>query len=169
MPASGQQPPSDRHPTRDTRLGWLLVTAQFVLLGALLTAVWDGTAVLGLRVSGGVAVVAGLAIVVAASQRLGRELRTHPAPSSGAALRVDGPYRFVRHPIYAGLLVAALGLTLAAASVVAVLAFVALLALLAFKARFEERLLAERFPGYPEYARRTPRFVPRLPWRTHRG
>ncbi len=168
MSSSPRTPGSPHLPARDRWLGWLFVAGQFALLGVLLTAVWDGATALGLRVSGGLAVVAGLAIVVAASQRLGRELRTHPAPSSGAALRADGPYRFVRHPIYAGLLLAALGLTAAAGSVVAVLAFAALLVWLTLKARFEERLLAARFPGYLEYARRTPRFVPRLPRRERR-
>lgn len=159
--SSPQRPAGQR--TRDTWIGWLLVAGQFTLLGVLLTAVWDGATALGLRMAGGFAVVVGLAVAVAASQRLGRELKAHPAPAPAAVLSVDGPYRFVRHPIYAGLLLVALGLTVAAGSVVAVLAFVALLTLLTLKARFEERLLAERFSDYPEYARRTPRFVPRLP------
>lgn len=158
------EPPAGQR-TRDRRLGWLLVAGQFALLGVLVTAVWDSATAPGLRAAGGFAVVAGLAVAVAASQRLGRELRAHPAPSPTTTLRVDGAYRFVRHPIYAGLLLVAFGLTVAAGSVVAVLASVALFALLSIKARFEERLLAERFSGYPEYARRTPRFVPRLPRR----
>lgn len=165
MSSNPRTPGSPHFSERDRWLGWLFVAGQFVLLGVLLTAVWDGVSAVGLRVAGGLAVVAGLAIMVAASQRLGRELRTHPAPSSGAALRVDGPYRFVRHPIYAGLLLMAAGLTAAAGSVVAVVAFAALLVWLTLKARFEERLLAARFPGYIEYARSTPRFVPRLPRR----
>ena len=145
------------------------MSGQFALLAVLLTAAWDGATARGLQVSGGLAVVAGLAIMVAASRRLGRELRTHPAPSSTAVLRVDGAYRFVRHPIYAGLLLMAAGLAAVAGAILAAVAFAALLALLSLKARFEERLLEDRFPGYRDYARRTPRFVPHLPWSRHRG
>lgn len=146
----------------DRWLGWLYVVGQFGLLGVLLTEVWDGTTATLPRVLGGTAVVAGIAIMGGAARRLGRELRTHPAPSDAAVLRVDGPYRLVRHPIYSGLLLAALGLAIAAGSTAATAGFAVLVAWMTLKARFEERLLAARFPGYPEYARHTPRFVPDL-------
>jgi protein-S-isoprenylcysteine O-methyltransferase Ste14 len=148
--------------TRDAIVGWLFVAAQFVLLGLLAFEAWRATSPAGLRVVGGLAVLCGAAILSWGSSRLGRELRTHPAPSPTAVLRVDGAFRFVRHPIYSGLLLLAAGLTLSAASALAVAEWVTLLALLTQKARFEERLLAERFEGYREYASRTPRFVPRL-------
>ena len=48
----------------------------------------------------------------------------------------------------------------------AVVATSALVVLLHGKARFEERHLAARFPGYDGYAARTPRLVPRL-WTNH--
>jgi len=146
----------------DRWLGWLYVAGQFALVGVLLTEVWDGTTAILPRAAGGLAVAAGLAVMVAASRHLGRELRTHPAPSSGATLRVEGPYRLVRHPIYSGLLISALGLAVAAGSTTAAATFAVLVGWMTLKARFEERLLAARFPGYPEYARRTPRFVPDL-------
>jgi len=147
----------------DARLGWLFVTGQFILLGALLVEVGGAEETSSLRwVLGVLAAVGGGAIAIMGSRQLGRELRTHPAPSDRAVLRDDGPYRFVRHPIYAGLLLLAVGLVMVAGTVLAAATFLALFALLSFKARFEERLLAERFSGYREYARRTPRFVPRL-------
>lgn len=167
-----KQPPAPPHdlPPRDTRLGWLFVALQFVLLGVLVVEMRAAGQTAPLqRTLGVLAATAGATAMGFASRRLGRELRTHPAPSSTAVLRVDGPYRFVRHPIYAGLLLLAAGLAAIGGTAPAVAAFIALLALLSLKARFEERLLAERFPGYPEYARRTPRFVPRLPRSPHRG
>ncbi len=156
---------SERLRPRDLWLGWLFVASQFALLGVLGFEVWRGQASPSQRLLGALAAAAGVAVMVLGSRRLGRELRTHPAPSEAAVLRVDGPYRFVRHPIYAGLLLFATGLAMVAGSLPASVAFVGLLALLSVKALFEERLLAERFPAYPEYARRTPRFLPRRPQR----
>jgi protein-S-isoprenylcysteine O-methyltransferase Ste14 len=69
-----------------------------------------------------------------------------------------GPFAVVRHPIYAaGILVfAGFGLL---TSIPATAATVALAALWHFKARVEERLLAERFPEYEDYRRRVRRRV----------
>lgn len=148
--------------TREVMLGWLFVAAQFVLLALLAFEAWRAISPAALRAVGGLAVLGGAAILSWGSFGLGRELRTHPAPSATAVLRVDGAYRFVRHPIYSGLLLLAAGLALSAASALAVAEWLALLALLTQKARFEERLLAQRFEGYLDYAHRTPRFLPRM-------
>jgi protein-S-isoprenylcysteine O-methyltransferase Ste14 len=115
-----------------------------------------------LRAAGQVLRWVGLAAVVIGALRLGRAASVHPEPTSRAALRTDGPYRFVRHPIYSGVLLFAAGIAATAGSVLAVLAFGALVGLLSVKARFEEGLLAQRFAGYAAYARVTPRFVPGL-------
>lgn len=170
-PASERSPePVGGRRVRDLWLGWLFVATQFLLLGVLLREVWNGgrAALLWLMI-GGVLVAVGAAIAGLGSRRLGRELRTHPAPSDMAVLRTDGAYRFVRHPIYTGVLLLASGFAVVAGTVLAAVTFVALVVLLSLKARFEERLLADRFPGYREYARRTPRFVPRLPGLQRRG
>ena len=75
----------------------------------------------------------------------------------------SGPYRFVRHPIYSGLLLAVLGTALAVGRV---RGFVALLvALGAWWAKWttEEKFMLEEFgPEYAEYRRRTPAVVPFL-------
>lgn len=102
----------------------------------------------------------GIAAIVLGIVRLGRRARVHPAPGAAAVLRTDGPYRFVRHPIYSGVLVWAAGTAFSTASLVGVAAFAALTVTLNAKARLEERLLVQRFPDYADYARRTPRFVP---------
>ena len=97
-----------------------------------------------------------------ASRRLGRALRAHPAPGSDATLRTDGLYGLARHPIYSGLLLMGVGLALIARTPRAIATVCSLAALLTFKARFEERLLEERFPEYRAYRDSTPRFVPRF-------
>lgn len=144
-------------------LGWALVAGQFVLLGGLaLELRHTGDAPAWLRLIGLVAAVAGVIVVGMASLRLGADLRAHPAPGAEATLRTDGPYRLVRHPIYSGLLLLGAGLTAIAGTLLAAGILAVLFGLLSYKMRLEERLLARRFRDYAEYARRTPRLLPRL-------
>lgn len=147
-------------PDESGALGWALVGAQFAILGLLGREVvrarraW-GTTALGLLVAG-----VGAFFVASASRTLGQYLRAHPAPHPEGVLRTDGAYDIVRHPIYFGLLSMALGGAIIARTGRAVAALVALGALFHVKSRLEERLLAERFPAYAEYAARVPRLLP---------
>jgi protein-S-isoprenylcysteine O-methyltransferase Ste14 len=144
--------------------GWVLVGAQGVLLAFLVLVPSKRAWVVPtpLHVLGECLLWGGLAGVVLGALGLGLAASVHPEPTTRAVLRTTGPYRFVRHPIYSGVLLFAAGVTITAGSVLDVLVFGALIGLLSLKARFEERLLAQRFAGYAEYARVTPRFVPRL-------
>ena len=111
---------------------------------------------------GSTAVVAGGAILVLAALNLGRSLTPLPTPAPRGALRTGGLYRFVRHPIYSGLLVLLFGSAASSGSIVRLTLAGALLALLTRKARWEEDMLRRRYPGYDAYALRTPRFIPLL-------
>lgn len=73
----------------------------------------------------------------------------------------DGPFHYVRHPRYAGVLAIRVAMALVFASVVGwLLAFVWLLVLLR-RIRLEERHLQTLFGGeYAAYSRRTPRLIP---------
>ncbi len=143
-----------------------LVAGQFVLLLALVLLpgprfwlvpawLWPLAALL---------VAAGAVIAGLGAARLGAGLTASPLPARAADLRTTGVYALVRHPIYTGLLAGGLGLVLASGRPVRAAAWLALLVLLSVKARFEERRLRVRFPGYGAYADRTPRLWPRL-WR----
>jgi len=67
-----------------------------------------------------------------------------------------GPYRFVRHPGYAGSLLAAVGIPLALDSLWTFVATVVALAVSFARTTLEDRTLMEELPGYREYARRVP-------------
>jgi protein-S-isoprenylcysteine O-methyltransferase Ste14 len=144
--------------------GWILVGIQGILLAFLLLAppghAWRVPTLL--RAVGQVLRWGGLVGIAIGALRLGLAASVHPEPSQRSVLRTTGPYRLVRHPIYSGVLVFAVGIAAASGSLADIAALVALAALASFKARFEEALLAERFPGYRAYAEVTPRFVPGL-------
>ena len=75
----------------------------------------------------------------------------------------------MRHPIYTGILIAALGTALLRASAFALGGFAVISIGLFIKARFEERFLREQLgaPVYDEYARRVPMLVPFTGPRVH--
>jgi protein-S-isoprenylcysteine O-methyltransferase Ste14 len=68
----------------------------------------------------------------------------------------------VRHPMYLAVLLFAAGFALGWRGVPQLLALALLAAVLHVKASREERLLAQKFPEYREYAARTARIVPGL-------
>jgi protein-S-isoprenylcysteine O-methyltransferase Ste14 len=78
------------------------------------------------------------------------------------ALVDTGPYRWVRHPLYLGEIVAVGGFAVRAGHWTAGLLVLALLALQLYRAGREERLLSDLVPGYAAYRRRTWRIVPGL-------
>jgi protein-S-isoprenylcysteine O-methyltransferase Ste14 len=104
----------------------------------------------------------GLGIGLAGIRALGRNLTAAPRPKGGAELVEAGIYRFIRHPLYAAVVLAAIGWTMATASPGAAVASAVLAAWLDAKARREEAWLADAYPGYEAYRRRTRRFVPGL-------
>jgi protein-S-isoprenylcysteine O-methyltransferase Ste14 len=95
--------------------------------------------------------------------RLGRFLVPRAVVFSDHALVTNGPYRFVRHPVYSGNLALLLGTALGTLNLL-VLTIVPLAAFgLLMEARVEEELLESKFGDvYRAYAHRTGRFIPRL-------
>lgn len=121
---------------------------------------WSRAWKLPLMIVGIVVLLAGAVLILVGARSLGTALTPLPHPREVAALRDGGVYRFVRHPIYGGLLLIALGLSLCSSPWT--LAPTALLALLLMgKSAREERWLTERYPEYPAYRERVPhRFLP---------
>lgn len=80
-------------------------------------------------------------------------------PTAGG-LETGGPYRFIRHPIYAAILLFVAAGVLSHVSVTTAAAGVIAAAATAVRIRAEERLLAASYPEYAEYAARTKRLIP---------
>lgn len=111
---------------------------------------------------GSVLVWVGLIILALSIFKLGGSLTASPIPKNDSVLKTDGLYKWMRHPIYSGLIATALGLAIEAESLLNILVVLVLIALLTYKAKWEERFLLERYPEYRTYMSKTGRFVPRL-------
>lgn len=80
-----------------------------------------------------------------------------------------GPYRFVRNPMYTGILIVGLSLGLALGTYLVPLAAVFMFSILAHRTRIEERYLIARFGDqYRDYMARVGRFIPRFGGDAHR-
>jgi protein-S-isoprenylcysteine O-methyltransferase Ste14 len=146
--------------------GNLLVLGQFVLIALLIFVPSSGlnTGVFSYFLSA-VAIfslLAGFVILGVSAIALGKSLTAHPIPGKNAQLVTDGLYKFVKHPIYSGLILVAFGLMITGGFFPHTLFFIALVLLLNYKASFEEALLTKTYAGYADYSKKTGRFLPRL-------
>jgi protein-S-isoprenylcysteine O-methyltransferase len=104
--------------------------------------------------------VAGMAYFVWARQHLGRNWSQTVSAKEGHELISSGPYRYIRHPMYTGGLVACFG-----SAIVCGGAWIFLLVILSgiflWRVGAEDRLMEQQFPDeYPNYKRRTNALIP---------
>jgi len=105
--------------------------------------------------------VVGVAFAIWARWHLGENWSGTVTLKEGHELIRSGPYRYIRHPIYTGMLIAFAGTVLALGELRGLLAFLIALACFYLKARKEERFLAQEFgESFTEHARRTGMFLP---------
>ena len=104
---------------------------------------------------------AGLAFAIWARVHLGRNWSGTVTVKEEHELIRSGPYAYVRHPIYTGVLAAALGTAIASGTVCAAGGVAVIAAALMRKIRIEERFLGETFPAeYPRYRAEVPALIP---------
>ena len=77
----------------------------------------------------------------------------------------SGPYKLMRHPVITSFFGISTGLFLINPALTTLAALIYTIWDFTRAARQEEELLSKTLPGYAEYARRTPRFLPRV-WRS---
>jgi protein-S-isoprenylcysteine O-methyltransferase Ste14 len=109
-------------------------------------------------------VTAGSVLFVWARRTLGVNYSGHVMVGKRQELVQSGPYRFIRHPAYAGYLLMALGISLGYSSLVGLASvFALLLPSLVYRIKVEEKLLGECFgEAYHQYARKVKRLIPNL-------
>jgi len=167
-PASGASNETDRPPLEAPRAG-LLVAVH--MLGFALMYAGIGNAVFGrrmaispglhsVRIAGALVILAG-GVLVGWARLAFASWRFRARLDAGHQLATGGPFRFVRHPIYAGLDLLALGTALWIPTTLTLLAVPAMALGGELRARAEEPLLEHAFGDvYREYRRRTKRFIP---------
>ncbi len=97
----------------------------------------------------------GLAIL-----QLNKNLTPFPTPKEDGTLIQNGVYKFIRHPIYTGIILLAIGFGLFHESLWEVCIGIVLWVLFYFKSTYEEKLLSKHFPDYAAYSKTTGRFFP---------
>jgi len=111
------------------------------------TALWAGDALLA----------AGTGWSLWSLRTLGRNVSVI---AQARKLVVGGPYRWVRHPLYTGEIVSALGLAIAAGRPAALAVWLGFCGLQGYRALREEELLVRALPGYRGYQARTAALLP---------
>lgn len=106
--------------------------------------------------------ITGLCTCGLALLQLNQYLSPFPTPLANTQLITNGVYGLARHPIYTGVLLAAIGLAGWSGSGWRLLIAAALFVLFYFKSSYEEAQLERVFPNYGAYRQRVGRFLPRL-------
>ena len=142
-------------------MGWIVASAGGLvamaagLAGLILNWSALATGPIGLTVQ-----VAAVAVMIWARQTFGLRSFHATANPTGGGLVTSGPYRFLRHPIYAAVLwftwAGALSHPSATNAASAVVGTVGA----AVRIAAEERLLRARYPDYAAYATHTRRIIP---------
>ena len=105
--------------------------------------------------------IAGLVVALWARVTLGRNWSGRVVFKEDHELIQRGPYAYVRHPIYSGILLMGLGAAVEFGRLSGFLLVAATTAALALKWQSEERLMTRHFPeAYPEYRRRVKALIP---------
>ena len=166
---------SGRHAGRGTRIGQrggdrAPVVANLAAFGVFFPSllIFSGSAAgataLWLAASGSLLAIAGAVLILKSRAELGPAWSLVPMADQRTGLVTTGPYRLVRHPIYGGLALLAVGQALAFGSWPAL--FIVLSGILptfAWRARAEERLLSRTFgERYEVYRQRTKMIIPYL-------
>jgi len=142
-------------------LGSGLVLLQFGLLAVLAVLAWPAVENWAIPPVAW-ASAAGAVLLIGWTLRVNRpgNFNIHPRPRMGGTLVTNGPYAWIRHPMYTAFLLGALALAWTAGNDEAWMAWWALSLVLWAKSTLEERWMLAQHPGYAHYREQTKRFVP---------
>jgi protein-S-isoprenylcysteine O-methyltransferase Ste14 len=144
---------------RSNLLSITFVFVQFLCLGifAITGPVIPSNAILFLGEGLGIA----LGLWAIWTMRLGN-FNITPDVKRGARLILNGPYRYIRHPMYTGLLLVTLTLLVNSFTPWRLVVWLVLLVDLMLKLNYEENLLRQEQDGYVPYMEQSKRLIPFL-------
>ncbi len=145
--------------------GGLWVLAQVpVMAGALLLPWYTGTGTIDtssfVTLTGMLLTALGLLLLAGGVVALGRDLTPFPRPLGHTRLRRAGAYALVRHPIYAGLILASLGWALTWQSIAGIVFTLFVFLFFDRKSAHEETFLRARYSDYGDYCARVRKLIP---------
>jgi protein-S-isoprenylcysteine O-methyltransferase Ste14 len=161
--------PTQERASFGSRLGYGIpvLAAFYLLFGDQIPVAWLHLRIIphNLYIGGlGVAITGlGIALAIWARFYLGENWSSAVSIKVGHQLIRSGPYAWVRHPIYSGLILAAIGTALVRGEIRAALAIVLLWYAFSVKSRMEEVFMRKTFgPDYEAYSASTGALVPRI-------
>jgi len=137
------------------------VTIQFVLFFCFIFDFdWSMKLSLTIQKIGVLMAVCGGIIITLALLQLNKNLSPFPTPKESASLLQNGLFKYMRHPIYTGIILLFTGYSVSQNSVYKLLISVFLVLLFYLKSNYEEQRLEQKFPDYKQYKKKTGRFFP---------
>jgi protein-S-isoprenylcysteine O-methyltransferase Ste14 len=113
------------------------------------------------KILGSILFFLGAAVLCFAWIALKPSITAFPEPKPEAPFITTGIYKYVRHPMYLGLLCVAAGVTYIRWSRSAAIETLLLFILLRFKMRYEDRLLRMKWPAATDYQEQTGALLPK--------
>ena len=165
---SALQAKKNVHPTMKGL--WIRIILAFIVILILQSKIFNGIEPQGADTSlnpivdiiGSILTIAGVTFAIWARYHLGKNWGMPMSVKEKPELVRSGPYEYVRHPIYTGVLVAIFGSLLIAGSWWIII-FVAASSYFLYSAYQEEKLLMQQFPAdYPKYKNKTKMIIPFL-------
>lgn len=104
----------------------------------------------------------GFVILIMSFFLLNKNLSPFPSPKKNSILIKHGIYKYIRHPIYTGILCLAFGYAVYTSSVYKLIITFSIFILLYKKSIYEEKKLLSKFKTYALYKNKTGRFLPLL-------
>ncbi len=130
-----------------------LITALFILGPAIVT---HSSAMVAVQ-------VIGLAIGVYGIYSIGIfNFSAYPIPRKGSILVCNGPYKYIRHPMYLAVFFYCIPIAIFQPTAYKIAIVIVLLFIILIKIEVEEQLLEERFSGYQAYKKKSWRIIPFL-------
>jgi len=138
------------------------VIIQFILIICffLLFNYRTGETPFEIQVVCGVMVFVGVGLVIIPILQINKFISVLPTPVKGSKLVTTGAFKYIRHPIYAGIILGGVGLAFMFNNFIQLIIIFILYLLFELKSEYEEQQLFKKFPEYLAYKKHTGKFFP---------